>query len=286
MSETLTAELVPAESGGTLCSTTFETVAETTLTIPSRWNPGRNLTYAEAVVEVEKHAKLLAEGAKRLCGLYMRICDTMRTHGFTNDEMRKILSKHFPPPRVNEFIRVVNAPDDVYRRYQGKLIGFRAALQQCRGYKINSSAFLKKKKIVRTARVLINLLAKNTPCAFTTGGFKVTIQPANTHETEYAPVLDTSCSQAAVDARQNELQKIVEMRHAGEERESVRQQIRMMRAALNIGPEAMAKKLEISKYDYRAMESRKREIPSEAWDTLRKNFTLLKANMAARAPSN
>jgi hypothetical protein len=52
---------------------------------------------------------------------------------------------------------------------------------------------------------------------------------------------------------------------------------------LKIGQQAMATKLEISRSDYCALESRGKEISPEVWDTVRKNFTLLKTNMAARA---
>jgi hypothetical protein len=288
MSETLTAELVLAEpvDEQLVSSDKLEPVAPTTLTIPSRWGSrGSKMTHAEAVAEVEMHAKLLAAGSKALCGLYLRICDTMRTHSFSNEEMKKVLSKHFARQRVDELIQVVNAPDDVYRKYHAQLIGFRAVLEQCRSYRIHSCDFLKKKTILRTAHKLIKLLERKT-CAFTIGGFKITLQPADTKEIGYAPVgLPDPNAAADVAARQDELQKIVQMRHLGE-RKAIRDQIWTMRAALKIGPQAMSTKLEIPVSDYNALESGRRELSDEVWATVEKNFTLLKANMAARAGSN
>lgn len=132
-------------------------VSPTTLTIPSQWSCAR-LTHAEAVSEVDRLAKILLTGADALCGLYMRICETIRRYSFTDAEIRATLGKYFPPPRVSEFVKIANAPPEVYRRYEAGFIGFRAALAECRGYQINTTEFLKSKKIRRAAERLINLM--------------------------------------------------------------------------------------------------------------------------------
>lgn len=128
-----------------------------TLSIPSRWHFAK-LTHSEALSEVDRLAKILVKGADALCGLYMRICGTIREHRFTDTEIRHTLGKHFPPPRVSEFVKIANAPPEVYRRYEAGFIGFRSALAECRGYTIHSTDFLKSKKIRRTAERLVNLL--------------------------------------------------------------------------------------------------------------------------------
>jgi hypothetical protein len=143
----------------------------TTIDIPSRWN-FHNSTHAEAVAEVDRLSQILVRGAEALSGLYLRICDTIRDHKFTDDEIRRILGKHFPPPRVSEFVKIANAPPEVYRRYRGGFIGFRSALSECRGYQINTTEFLKSKKIRRTAERLINLMGDGE---VTVNGKRVTV---------------------------------------------------------------------------------------------------------------
>lgn len=130
-----------------------------TLSIPSRWN-FEKLTHAEAVEEVDRLAQILVRGTDALCGLYLRICETIRVRQFTDEEIRSVLGKHFPQPRVSEFVKIANAPPEVYRRYQAGFIGFRAALAECRGYRINTTEFLKSKKIRRTAGRLIDLMGQ------------------------------------------------------------------------------------------------------------------------------
>lgn len=150
-----------------------EAVSPTVLTIPSRWGKGK-FSHDEAIEEIDRLAKILVRGADALCGLYLRICDTIRESRLENEEIRSTLSKHFPPPRVSEFIKIANAPEDVYRRYRAGFIGFRAALSECRGYRINSSEFLQSKKIRRAARRLIDLIGHGE---VTVKGRRVSVTP-------------------------------------------------------------------------------------------------------------
>ncbi len=145
-----------SESDLTMCNL-GDSLPPATITIPGRW-AGSTLTHAEAVAEVDRLAAILVKGTDALCGLYLRICDTIRLRKFTDDEIRETLSKYFPAPRVSEFVKIANAPDEVYRRYHAGFIGFRSALAECRSYTINSTHALKQKKIRRTAERLINLI--------------------------------------------------------------------------------------------------------------------------------
>ena len=133
------------------------TVCNSDEEIPGRWD----LTHrsrSEALAEIDRCAGILARGVEALSGLYLRICDQIRDHHLTDDEIRQVLSPHFPAPRVSEFIRVANAPPETYRRYKAGLVGFRAVLQECRGYRILDDEHRKRKKIRRAAERLIGLL--------------------------------------------------------------------------------------------------------------------------------
>jgi hypothetical protein len=134
---------------------------ETTLVVPARWSCGR-MTHAQAVAEVDNLARMLVNGIAALSGVYLRICDTIRQSGLTDDEIRDGLGKHFPPQRVSEFIRIARAPDEVYRRYRAGFVGFRATLSECRGYRLHSDDWLKRRKIRRTAERLIGLMGQGS----------------------------------------------------------------------------------------------------------------------------
>ena len=149
-----TCERTGSEAGSlTLCK--METL-ELSM-VPTRWDFARR-TKPEAIAEIDRCAGILADGAERLCGLYLKICDMIRWQGLTPDEIREVLSKHFPSPRVSEFIRVSNAEPEVYRRYRCGIIGFRAVLDECRGYRIHDNKWRLHRKIRRAAERLIALL--------------------------------------------------------------------------------------------------------------------------------
>lgn len=144
------------------------------LDIPPRWDFEKR-THAQALEEIDRLAGILSRGAEALSGLYIRICHTLRQHNLTNDEIREVLSPHFAPPRVSEFIRIANAPPHVYRRYHGGFIAFRAALAECRGYQITSNEEIKRRKIRRTAERLIELMG---PGEVEVCGQRVTVSAA------------------------------------------------------------------------------------------------------------
>jgi len=129
---------------------------EVIVTIPGRFVVSQ-LTHEQAIEAVDRLALILSKGIEALSGLYLRVCDTIRDNGLTDDEIRHTLSKYFPPPRVSEFIRIANAPLETYRRYRAGFIGFRAALNECRGYRILSTETLTQKKIRRAAERLVML---------------------------------------------------------------------------------------------------------------------------------
>lgn len=134
-------------------------LAEYAVIVPSRWAI-MPLDHAGALRELDRLAGVLVEGAEALGGLYMRICDTMREHQLTDTEIRSVLERHFPPPRVSEFIRIARAPEEVYRRYRGGFVGFRAALAECRGYHVHGDGWLTQRKIRRAAERLVLLLGQ------------------------------------------------------------------------------------------------------------------------------
>lgn len=139
---------------------TQRTAPDIALDIPSQWD-WNNYTHEQAVAEIDRCAGILARGAEALSGLYVKICTLIRRHGLTDSEIRDALSRHFPPPRVSEFITIAHAPDEVFRRYHAGFVGFRATLNECR-YKLHSDAWRRQRTIRRTAERLIHLLGQGT----------------------------------------------------------------------------------------------------------------------------
>lgn len=128
-----------------------------TLELPSRWSV-EDRSHADAVKEIAQLGIVLSRGIDALHGVYMRITDLIREHKLTAAEIRSALGDTFPPPRVSEFILVANAPENTYRRYKTGFVGFKATLQECRGYRIAASDDLRRRKIRRTAERLVLLL--------------------------------------------------------------------------------------------------------------------------------
>lgn len=125
--------------------------------IPSRFDLcKRNRT--ETLKELDRCAAILAHGLEQLSGLYMRMCDLIRDHDLTDAEIRQVLGKHFPPPRVSEFCLVARAEPETYRRYRAGFVGFKATLAECRGYRLHGNAWLHQRKVRRAAERLVTLL--------------------------------------------------------------------------------------------------------------------------------
>jgi hypothetical protein len=112
--------------------------------IPSRFDLcKRNRT--ETLKELDRCAAILAHGLEQLSGC-------------TDAEIRQVLGKHFPPPRVSEFCLVARAEPETYRRYRAGFIGFKATLAECRGYRLHSNEWLHQRKVRRAAERLVTLL--------------------------------------------------------------------------------------------------------------------------------
>lgn len=127
------------------------------IAVPSRWQ-FRQLSRREAVAELDRLGGIISKGVEALHGVYMGLTDLIRDHGLSDGEVRSALAGKFPQPRISELIRVARAPNEVYRRYQCGFFGFKAALQECRGYQITPSEELHRRKIRRTAERLLHLV--------------------------------------------------------------------------------------------------------------------------------
>jgi len=131
--------------------------APTIVEFPSRWTIQKHDTVS-AARELSSLAETLVKGCEAIHSLYMRMCDLIRQNQLSDNEVRKLLEKHFPHPRISEILRVSRAPDEVYRRYRAGFFGFKAALAECRGFTINSTSELTRRKIRRCAERLVLLL--------------------------------------------------------------------------------------------------------------------------------
>lgn len=126
------------------------------ISIPSRWT-FQHFTHIEALHEVDRLAGIVAAGVEALHGLYLRITDLIRENELTDEEVKQTLASHFPQPRISELIRVAHAPPEVYRRYACHFFGFKAALQECRGYRVNRTEILRRRQVRRAAERLVKL---------------------------------------------------------------------------------------------------------------------------------
>lgn len=136
----------------------MELARESTITFPSQW-----YLKEEAVDdkrELMRLADIVARGTVALAGVYMRICQVIRSGALADEEVRKILEPYFSGPRISELLRVSRAPEAVYVRYRGGFFGFKAVLRQCRGYTVTPDIELRRRKLRRTAQRLV-ILAEN-----------------------------------------------------------------------------------------------------------------------------
>ena len=144
-----------------------------TVTVPARWTVSHQ-SRTDAIREVGDLAGIITTAADAVCGCYMRLCDVIRLHGLTDDEVRSAIGGRFPAPRVSELLRVANAPDETYRRYRAGFFGFKAALQECRGYRILPERRLVQKRIRRAAERLVRLAGPGV--SVRVGRFSIAIQ--------------------------------------------------------------------------------------------------------------
>lgn len=110
-----------------------------------------------AIAEIEDIARYIESGVEALSGMYLRICDIIRAHDLSDNEIRTVLESHFPPPRISEFIRVARAPYSVYVRYRAGFFGFKAALRACSGFHVTPNERLKQRRIQHAAERLAKL---------------------------------------------------------------------------------------------------------------------------------
>lgn len=146
---------------------------EVTLTFPQRWTVGC-LDLGQSKRELDRLSSICIRGADAVIGVYMRICDLIRSGPLTDDEARSILSNHFAQPRVSEILRVARAPDEIYSRYTAGFFGFKAAVRQCRAYNITPADELKRRQIRRAIGRLISLA--EGPAVFQHGGRTIEIR--------------------------------------------------------------------------------------------------------------
>lgn len=129
-----------------------------TVGFPLRWTTGKSLPYAEAVADLDRLGRIIVKGTDAICGVYMRICDTVRTGRIPESEVRTILARYFPGPRISEILCVSRAPEEVYHKYTAGFFGFKSALKHCRLYNITPSEELKRRQAKRAANRLLMLL--------------------------------------------------------------------------------------------------------------------------------
>ena len=127
------------------------------MSFPLRWTVGR-LDCGQSIRELERLSSLCVRGAEAVIGVYMRICDLIRSGSLGDEQARSILSARFSRQRVSEIMRVARAPDEIYSRYTAGFFGFKAAVRQCRAYNVTSTSELKRRQVRRTAQRLVSLV--------------------------------------------------------------------------------------------------------------------------------
>ena len=134
----------------------FELGPPVTVQFPGRWCVSK-LDYSAAVAEVQQLGTVAAKGIEAVTGCYLRICDMIRYHELTDDDVRAALAPSLPPPRISELLRVARADDETYMRYRGGMFGFRVALDRTRQYRIMPADKLRRRKIRLAAERLVTL---------------------------------------------------------------------------------------------------------------------------------
>lgn len=147
---------------GTSCASlggAMELADAVTITFPSQWAIVK-LRDADAQIEIKNMAKTIQRGTAAVVGLYMRMCQTIRQSTLSDAQVRDILSDHFNDQRISEILRVSRAPEQVYQKYTAGFFGFKAALRECRGYRIMETEDLHRRKLRRAARRLVELTSE------------------------------------------------------------------------------------------------------------------------------
>ena len=131
------------------------------LTLPSRWTIKKSVSPQDELREIENLSRIITESASAVAGVYMRLCDTIRSSAVSEKDIRAPLEKHFPQSRVSELMRVARAPEDIYARYSAGFFGFKAALKHCRLYSVTPSVELKRRQLMRATHRILKLIEPN-----------------------------------------------------------------------------------------------------------------------------
>ncbi len=133
--------------------------------IPSRhWLPEKTDSRREVLVTLCNLGTLFQKGSEALGGLHLRICDTVRQHELTPEEVRfTLLAVGWGKVRISEVMRVAYAPHKVYNEFSARLIGFKVALSKTRLYYMAGRGKLryKRRKLQRAAVRLVKRLEEN-----------------------------------------------------------------------------------------------------------------------------
>jgi len=122
--------VVPIKSDGAELAKPVE------LTLPTRWfRPSRQQSREASIEQLRDLGRLFIRSALAVGDLYLRICDHIRAYDLDPDEVTQALrDASFPPSRISEIRRVAFAPENLYREFMSKGLGFRVALEKTRMY--------------------------------------------------------------------------------------------------------------------------------------------------------
>jgi hypothetical protein len=148
----------------------------------------KNSTRTDILAELAAMGNTFASGCKAVRGLYFQITDLIREQDFTDMEVRQSLSKSFSEPRIAELLKVARAPDEIYKRYALRQIGFGAALREARSFTIVKTERWKNRKLRRSAERLVAMCreAGQNVVSIYVAGCRVDVKPEDGRVVEVA----------------------------------------------------------------------------------------------------
>ena len=161
----------------------------TTIHFPARFRLyHRNATRVQLLGELSKMGATFSRGAEAMRGLYYQIADMIRRHDFSDSEVREALKQHFPEQRISELLRVARAPQEVFNKYELKLIGFRAALKEAREFTLPKTEARTKRQLRRSAERLVAFVRKSgqSVVSIYVAGCSVEVKPEREREVNAA----------------------------------------------------------------------------------------------------
>jgi len=88
--------------------------------------------------QVKELARQISEAGNRQRGLYLDLARVVRWMQLEPKPLRKLLAEAgWPPPRVSEFLRVVNVSAPMWASFEKDFVGWRVALAKSRGREYN-----------------------------------------------------------------------------------------------------------------------------------------------------